>query len=131
MPHFDPVAGLKTLVAYPQIRYVSGVPTMYNDMLHTINTTGMDLGDSNRKLYGFTGGSIVPLPLRRAYEQKFPNFEFLVVYGTTENSPTSFMTTSDSPKKVKEETCGFVLPHTGTVIDIWFDTKDKCLMNHK
>ena len=117
MPHFDPVAGLKTLVAYPQISYISGVPTMYNDMLQTINTTGMDLGDSNRKLYGFTGGSIVPLPLRRAFERKFPNFEFLVVYGTTENSPTSFMTSSDSPKHVKEETCGFVLPQTGNLVD--------------
>ena len=85
-------------------------------MLQSMETTGLTLPD--KKIYGMTGGSIVPIPLRRAYESKFPKFEFLVVYGTTENSPTSFMTTVDMPKKVKEETCGFPLPYTeGKIID--------------
>ena len=41
MPHFDAMAGLKALKAYDHIAYISGVPTMYNDMLQVIKMAGI------------------------------------------------------------------------------------------
>jgi long-chain acyl-CoA synthetase len=82
LPRFDPVKAL-ALIAKHHVTIFEGVPTMYAAML---GTSGDDDTSSLRTC--LSGGSAMPVPVLRAFEERF-GCQILEGYGLSETSPVA------------------------------------------
>ncbi|XP_060059686.1 medium-chain acyl-CoA ligase ACSF2, mitochondrial isoform X2 [Erinaceus europaeus] len=107
-PSFD---GKKALEAISKERgsYLYGTPTMYVDILNQPEFSSYDISSM---CGGVIGGSSAPPELIRAMINKLNMKELVVAYGTTENSPVTFMCSAEDSVEQKAETVGRIMPHT-------------------
>ncbi|XP_028935792.1 medium-chain acyl-CoA ligase ACSF2, mitochondrial isoform X3 [Ornithorhynchus anatinus] len=103
--------GKKTLEAITRERatYIYGTPTMYVDMLNQPDFSSFDLSTLRG---GVIAGSPAPPELIKAIVGKMNVSEIVVGYGTTENSPVTFMGFPQDSLQQKTESVGRILPHT-------------------
>uniref|UniRef100_A0A8C8ZZ43 Medium-chain acyl-CoA ligase ACSF2, mitochondrial n=1 Tax=Prolemur simus TaxID=1328070 RepID=A0A8C8ZZ43_PROSS len=103
--------GKKVLEAISRERgtIVYGTPTMYVDVLNQPDFSSYDISS----VYGgVIAGSPAPPELIRAIINKMNMKELAVGYGTTENSPVTFMNFPDDTVEQKSESVGRIMPHT-------------------
>ncbi|XP_003931321.1 medium-chain acyl-CoA ligase ACSF2, mitochondrial [Saimiri boliviensis] len=103
--------GKKALEAISRERggFLYGTPTMYVDILNQPDFSSYDISS----MYGGTiGGSPVAPELVRAIMNKLNMKELTVAYGTTENSPVTFMCLPEDTVEQKAESVGRIMPHT-------------------
>ncbi|XP_004608725.2 medium-chain acyl-CoA ligase ACSF2, mitochondrial [Sorex araneus] len=107
-PTFD---GKKALEAISKERgaYLYGTPTMYVDILNQPDFSSYNISSM---CGGVIGGSSAPPELIRSMTNKLNMRDLVVAYGTTENSPVTFMTFAEDTTEQKAETVGRVMPHT-------------------
>ncbi|XP_019494166.1 PREDICTED: acyl-CoA synthetase family member 2, mitochondrial [Hipposideros armiger] len=107
-PVFD---GKKALEAISRERgsFLYGTPTMYVDILNQPDFSSYDLSTI---CGGVIAGSSAPPELIRAIINKLNMKELVVAYGTTENSPVTFMTFPEDTVEQKAESVGRIMPHT-------------------
>ncbi|XP_004446615.1 medium-chain acyl-CoA ligase ACSF2, mitochondrial isoform X1 [Dasypus novemcinctus] len=107
-PIFD---GKKALEAISKERgtFLYGTPTMFVDVLNQPDFSSYDISSLNG---GVIAGSSTPPELIRALINKLNMKELVVAYGTTENSPVTFMNFPDDTVGQKAEGVGRVMPHT-------------------
>ena len=113
-PTFSAYAGLDAAANHgANIWY--GTPTMFVDFLD--NSGRGDFDFEGKTFRGLMAGSMCPEQLLLDLRHVF-NCEIFVAYGTTENSPVTFMTKSTDSFENKTTTVGYVMPHTeAKVID--------------
>ena len=116
-PTFDAYRGLQACQEEgTNIWY--GTPTMYVDLLDNPNRPEFDLKSRFKDgIRGIMAGSMCPeqllIDLRNAF-----NCRVYVAYGTTENSPVTFMSTGSDNFENQTTTVGYIMPHTeAKVID--------------
>lgn len=107
-PVFD---GKKALEAISRERgsFLYGTPTMFVDILNQPDFSSYDI---SAICGGVIAGSPVPPELIRAIINKMNMKELVVAYGTTENSPVTFMNFPEDTMEQKAESVGRVMPHT-------------------
>ncbi|XP_002719337.1 medium-chain acyl-CoA ligase ACSF2, mitochondrial [Oryctolagus cuniculus] len=107
-PSFD---GKKALEAISREKgsYLYGTPTMFVDILNQPDFSTYDISTVSG---GVIAGSPAPPELIRAIIKKMDMKELVVVYGTTENSPVTFMNFPEDTLEQKAESVGRVMPHT-------------------
>lgn len=107
-PGFD---GKKALEAISKERgsYLYGTPTMFVDILNQPDFSSYDVSSM---CGGVIGGSSAPPELIRAMTKKLNMKDLVVAYGTTENSPVTFMNFTQDTLEQKAETVGRIMPHT-------------------
>ncbi|XP_057357336.1 medium-chain acyl-CoA ligase ACSF2, mitochondrial isoform X2 [Manis pentadactyla] len=107
-PIFD---GKKALEAISQERgsFLYGTPTMFVDILNQPDFSSYDI---SAMCGGVIAGSPAPPELIRAIVNKLNMKELVVAYGTTENSPVTFMNFTEDTVEQKAESVGRVMPHT-------------------
>lgn len=86
-----------------------GTPTMFVDILNQPDFSSYDCSSIRG---GVIAGSPAPPELIRAIIGKMNMKELVVVYGTTENSPVTFMNDPEDTLEQKAESVGRILPHT-------------------
>ncbi|EHB16492.1 Acyl-CoA synthetase family member 2, mitochondrial [Heterocephalus glaber] len=86
-----------------------GTPTMFVDILNQPDFSSYDLSSIRG---GVIAGSPAPPELIRAIVNKMNMKELAVAYGTTENSPVTFMNFPEDSLEQKAESVGRVMPHT-------------------
>ncbi|XP_005394228.1 PREDICTED: acyl-CoA synthetase family member 2, mitochondrial isoform X2 [Chinchilla lanigera] len=86
-----------------------GTPTMFVDILNQPDFSSYNLSSIRG---GVIAGSPAPPELIRAIINKMNMQELVVVYGTTENSPVTFMNFPEDTLEQKAESVGRVMPHT-------------------
>ncbi|XP_069338498.1 medium-chain acyl-CoA ligase ACSF2, mitochondrial isoform X2 [Eulemur rufifrons] len=103
--------GKKALEAISRERgsMLYGTPTMYVDILNQPDFSSYDISSM---CGGVIAGSPAPPELIRAIINKMNMKELVVAYGTTENSPVTFMNFPDDTVEQKSESVGRILPHT-------------------
>ncbi|NWV02570.1 ACSF2 synthetase, partial [Ptilonorhynchus violaceus] len=107
-PSFEGKAALEA-VAREKCSWLIGTPTMFIDMLSQPDFDSYDLSG----LYGgVLGGSSVPPEIMRAIMTKMNITDLVVAYGTTENSPVTFMGFRNDSMDRRTETVGYIFPHT-------------------
>ncbi|XP_043855481.1 medium-chain acyl-CoA ligase ACSF2, mitochondrial isoform X2 [Dromiciops gliroides] len=113
-PSFE---GKRALEAVKQERatMIYGTPTMFVDMLNQPDFSSYDLST-------LRGGSLCPPELIKAIIKKMNMTELTIAYGTTENSPVTFMNYHDDSLERKMSTVGRIMPHTEAKI---LDSKTK------
>ncbi|XP_029456489.1 acyl-CoA synthetase family member 2, mitochondrial-like [Rhinatrema bivittatum] len=107
-PSFEGKATLEA-VAQEKCTFLYGTPTMYIDMLEQPSFSSYDLSSLRA---GVIAGSPVPPELMRKIISDLNMREIVVAYGTTENSPVTFLSFSFDEINRKLETVGHILPHT-------------------
>uniref|UniRef100_A0A8C5TSL1 Medium-chain acyl-CoA ligase ACSF2, mitochondrial n=1 Tax=Malurus cyaneus samueli TaxID=2593467 RepID=A0A8C5TSL1_9PASS len=112
-PGFEGKAVLEA-VAREKCSHVLGTPTMYIDMLSQPDFDSYDLSSLRG---GVVGGSPVPPEIMKAIMRKMHMSELVVGYGTTENSPVTFMAFPNDSLERKTETVGYIFPHTEAKIE--------------
>ncbi|KAL2765244.1 medium-chain acyl-CoA ligase ACSF2, mitochondrial isoform 2 precursor [Daubentonia madagascariensis] len=107
-PVFD---GKKALEAISRERgaLLYGTPTMFVDILNQQDFSSYDISSV---CGGVIAGSPVPPELIRAIISKMNMKELVVAYGTTENSPVTFMNFPEDTVEQKAESVGRIMPHT-------------------
>ncbi|XP_051490538.1 medium-chain acyl-CoA ligase ACSF2, mitochondrial [Apus apus] len=112
-PSFEARAALEA-VSRERCSFLFGTPTMYIDMLSQPDFDSYNLSSLRG---GVIAGSPVPPEIMKTVITKMHMPEMVVGYGTTENSPVTFMGfPSDSITK-KTETVGHIFPHTEAKIE--------------
>lgn len=103
--------GKKTLEAISRERgcFLYGTPTMFVDVLNQPDFSSYDISTMRG---GVIAGSPAPPELIRAIINKLNMKELVVAYGTTENSPVTFMNFTEDTVEQKAESVGRVMPHT-------------------
>lgn len=92
-----------------------GTPTMYVDILDLPESKDFSPRQGGYK--GIMGGSLCPEQLLRDLKDTF-NCQVFVAYGTTENSPCTFMSLKTDSVENQTKTVGYIMPHTeAKVID--------------
>ncbi|XP_026889860.1 medium-chain acyl-CoA ligase ACSF2, mitochondrial [Acinonyx jubatus] len=107
-PTFD---GKKALEAISKERgtILYGTPTMFVDILNQPDFSSYDISSM---CGGVIAGSPAPPELIRAIIDKLNMKELVVAYGTTENSPVTFMNFAEDTVEQKAESVGRIMPHT-------------------
>ncbi|XP_022413864.1 medium-chain acyl-CoA ligase ACSF2, mitochondrial isoform X1 [Delphinapterus leucas] len=107
-PVFD---GKKALEAISRERgsLLYGTPTMFVDILNQPDFSSYDI---SAMCGGVIGGSPASSELIRAIINKLNMKELVVVYGSTENSPVTFMNFTEDTVEQKAESVGRIMPHT-------------------
>uniref|UniRef100_A0A452UH28 Medium-chain acyl-CoA ligase ACSF2, mitochondrial n=1 Tax=Ursus maritimus TaxID=29073 RepID=A0A452UH28_URSMA len=107
-PTFD---GKKALEAISKERgsFLYGTPTMFVDILNQPDFSSYDISALRG---GVIAGSPAPPELIRAIIDKLNMKELVVAYGTTENSPVTFMNFSEDTVEQKAESVGRIMSHT-------------------
>ncbi|XP_039083886.1 medium-chain acyl-CoA ligase ACSF2, mitochondrial [Hyaena hyaena] len=107
-PVFD---GKKALEAISKERgsLLYGTPTMFVDILNQPDFSSYDISSM---CGGVIAGSPAPPELIRAIIDKLHMKELVVAYGTTENSPVTFMNFTEDTVEQKAESVGRIMPHT-------------------
>ncbi|EDL15539.1 mCG63314 [Mus musculus] len=86
-----------------------GTPTMFVDILNQPDFSSYDFTSIRG---GVIAGSPAPPELIRAIINKMNMKELVVVYGTTENSPVTFMNFPEDTLEQKAGSVGRIMPHT-------------------
>ena len=107
---FDP-SGMLDLVKSDKLTLLSGVPTMWNAMLHAQGDYAPD--DFSTLTMATSGGASLPVEVIRAFEERF-GCTILEGYGLTET--TGAATFNDINREQRTGTTGPVLP--GTEIEV-------------
>ncbi|XP_037665048.1 medium-chain acyl-CoA ligase ACSF2, mitochondrial isoform X2 [Choloepus didactylus] len=107
-PVFD---GKKALEAVSKERgtFLYGTPTMFVDILNQPDFFSYNISAMRG---GVIAGSPAPPELIRAIINKLNMKELVVAYGTTENSPVTFMNFPEDTVEQKAESVGRIMPHT-------------------
>ncbi|XP_044104646.1 medium-chain acyl-CoA ligase ACSF2, mitochondrial isoform X2 [Neovison vison] len=107
-PTFD---GKKALEAISKERgsFLYGTPTMFVDILNQPDFSSYDISSMRG---GVIAGASAPPELIRAMIDKLNMKELVVAYGTTENSPVTFLNFPEDTVEQKAESVGRVMPHT-------------------
>ncbi|XP_029783838.1 acyl-CoA synthetase family member 2, mitochondrial [Suricata suricatta] len=114
-PIFD---GKKALEAISKERgsILYGTPTMFVDILNQPDFSSYDISSM---FGGVIAGSPAPPELIRAIIDKLNMKELVVAYGTTENSPVTFMNFAEDTVEQKAESVGRIMPHTeAQIVDL-------------
>ncbi|XP_054441369.1 medium-chain acyl-CoA ligase ACSF2, mitochondrial [Pteronotus mesoamericanus] len=103
--------GKKVLEAISRERgsHIYGTPTMFVDILNQSDFSSYDISNV---CGGLIGGSPVSTELVRMIVKKLNARDLVVAYGTTENSPVTFMQFPEDSLEIKEQTVGRIMPHT-------------------
>ncbi|NWY55855.1 ACSF2 synthetase, partial [Chionis minor] len=112
-PSFEGKAALEA-VSQEKCSYLHGTPTMYIDMLSQPDFDSYDLSSLRG---GVIAGSPVPPEIMKMIITKMHMPEIVVAYGTTENSPVTFMGFPNDSITRKTETVGCIFPHTEAKIE--------------
>ncbi|KAM9371217.1 medium-chain acyl-CoA ligase ACSF2, mitochondrial [Phaethornis superciliosus] len=112
-PSFEAKAALEA-VSREKCSFLFGTPTMFIDMLSQPNFDSYDLSSLRG---GVIAGSPVPPEVMKTMITKMHMPEAVVAYGTTENSPVTFMGFPNDSIDRKTETVGYVFPHTEAKIE--------------
>ncbi|XP_066470819.1 medium-chain acyl-CoA ligase ACSF2, mitochondrial [Tiliqua scincoides] len=110
---FEAKAALKA-VAHEKCTHIYGTPTMYIDMLAQPDFANYDLSSLQG---GVIAGSPVPPEVIKKIIEKMNIPEMVVAYGTTENSPVTFMGFPQDNLSQKTETVGCIVSHTEAKIE--------------
>lgn len=106
-PSFQPAATLKA-AQEEMCTSMYGTPTMFIDMLNHPDFNQYDL----TTLYtGVMAGSPCPIEIMKQVITKMNMERVTIVYGTTENSPTTFQSYMDDPLDKRVSTVGCAAPH--------------------
>lgn len=107
-PTFD---GKKALEAIGQERgsILYGTPAMFTDVLNQPDFSSYDISTIRG---GVIAGSPAPSELVQAIVEKLNAWELVVAYGTTENSPVTFLNFPTDTLEQKKESVGRIMPHT-------------------
>ncbi|NWU91504.1 ACSF2 synthetase, partial [Upupa epops] len=112
-PSFNGKAALEA-VAQEKGSCVFGTPTMFIDMLFQPDFDSYDLSS----LWGgVIGGSPAPPEIIKMLMTKMNMRHMMVAYGTTENSPVTFMMFPNDSINGNTDTVGCILPHTEAKIE--------------
>ncbi|NXH09830.1 ACSF2 synthetase, partial [Bucco capensis] len=112
-PSFEAKAALEA-VTREKCSFLHGTPTMFIDMLSHSDFGSYDLSTLRG---GVIAGSPVPPEVMKMIITKMHMPEIVVAYGTTENSPVTFMGFPNDSITRKTETVGCILPHTEAKIE--------------
>ncbi|KGL78183.1 hypothetical protein N309_10526, partial [Tinamus guttatus] len=112
-PSFEGKAALEA-VSREKCSFLYGTPTMFIDMLSQPDFNSYDLSSLRG---GVIAGSPVPPEIMKMIMTKMHMPEIVVAYGTTENSPVTFMGFPDDDFDKKTETVGCIFPHTEAKIE--------------
>ncbi|NXS91807.1 ACSF2 synthetase, partial [Jacana jacana] len=112
-PSFEGKAALEA-VSQEKCSFLYGTPTMFIDMLSQPDFDAYDLSSLRG---GVIAGSPVPPEIMKLVMAKMHMPEIVVAYGTTENSPVTFMGFPNDSFTRKTETVGCILPHTEAKIE--------------
>ncbi|XP_054249636.1 medium-chain acyl-CoA ligase ACSF2, mitochondrial isoform X2 [Indicator indicator] len=112
-PSFEGKAALEA-VAREKCSHLYGTPTMFIDMLSQPDFDSYNLSTLRG---GLIGGSPVPPDVMKMIITKMHMPEIVVAYGTTENSPVTFMGFPNDTMTRKTETVGCIFPHTEAKIE--------------
>ncbi|OWA51427.1 Acyl-CoA synthetase family member 2, mitochondrial [Hypsibius exemplaris] len=104
---FEPEAVLKA-IQDEKVVTISGVPTMFTDMLHHPNFHQYDLSTLK---YGIMGGAPCPPELVKECGQKMGIKSFTCGYGSTEQSLATFAGFVDETPEIFTTTSGYPLDH--------------------
>ncbi|XP_029692032.1 acyl-CoA synthetase family member 2, mitochondrial-like isoform X2 [Takifugu rubripes] len=89
--------------------FIYGTPTMFTDLLNHPDLPKYDLSSVEA---GIIGGSPCPQEIMRKLITKINMKELVVVYGTTENSPATFLGFPQDREDLKTNTVGCIMDHT-------------------
>lgn len=89
--------------------FVYGTPTMFTDMLRQHKERQYDLSSLEG---GIIGGSPCPPEIVRKLKTDMKMPEITIVYGSTENSPVTFLGFPQDNDDLKMNTVGCIMPHT-------------------
>uniref|UniRef100_A0A8C9L4X2 Medium-chain acyl-CoA ligase ACSF2, mitochondrial n=1 Tax=Serinus canaria TaxID=9135 RepID=A0A8C9L4X2_SERCA len=112
-PGFEGKALLEA-VSREKCSFLLGTPTMFIDMLSQPDFDSYDLSTLRG---GIIGGSSVPPEIMKTIITKMHMPALVVAYGTTENSPVTFMGFPDDSIDQRTETVGYIFPHTEAKIE--------------
>ncbi|NXJ70316.1 ACSF2 synthetase, partial [Rostratula benghalensis] len=112
-PSFEGKAALEA-VSREKCSFLYGTPTMFIDMLSQPDFDSYDLSSLRG---GVIAGSPVPPEIMKLVMTKMHMPEVVVAYGTTENSPVTFMGFPNDSLTRKTETVGCIFPHTEAKIE--------------
>ncbi|XP_036613151.1 medium-chain acyl-CoA ligase ACSF2, mitochondrial [Trichosurus vulpecula] len=107
-PSFESKRALEA-ITQERATMIYGTPTMFVDML---NQPDFSCYDFSTLRGGVIAGAPVLPELMRAIIEKMNMTELTVAYGTTENSPVTFMNFHDDSTERKTFTVGKIMPHT-------------------
>uniref|UniRef100_A0A667WH76 Medium-chain acyl-CoA ligase ACSF2, mitochondrial n=1 Tax=Myripristis murdjan TaxID=586833 RepID=A0A667WH76_9TELE len=105
---YDSRASLET-IQKEKCNILYGTPTMYIDMLNQADLHKFDLSSLEA---GIIGGSPCPADLVKKIITDMKMKEIMVGYGTTENSPVTFLGFPRDNEELKTSTVGCVMNHT-------------------
>ncbi|KAM6403340.1 medium-chain acyl-CoA ligase ACSF2, mitochondrial [Rhynochetos jubatus] len=112
-PSFEGKAALEA-ASREKCSFLHGTPTMFIDMLSQPDFDSYDLSSLRG---GVIAGSPVPPEIMKMIITKMHMPEIVVAYGTTENSPVTFMGFPKDSVTRKTETVGCIFPHTEAKIE--------------
>ncbi|XP_051797290.1 medium-chain acyl-CoA ligase ACSF2, mitochondrial-like [Acanthochromis polyacanthus] len=107
-PSFNSRASLEA-IQRERCNFVYGTPTMYTDMLNQQHIHKYDLSSLEA---GLIGASPCPAELMRKLKTDMNMKEIMAVYGTTENSPLTFLGFPLDNEELKINTVGCIMSHT-------------------
>ncbi|XP_045155237.1 medium-chain acyl-CoA ligase ACSF2, mitochondrial [Echinops telfairi] len=107
-PSFDGHMALET-ISKERGSFLYGTPTMFVDVLNQPDFASYDISTMRG---GIIAGSPAPPELIRTLISKMNMKELVVAYGTTENSPVTFMSFPEDTVEQKAKSVGRVMPHT-------------------
>ncbi|MDN5797003.1 MAG: fatty acid--CoA ligase [Intrasporangium sp.] len=87
---FLQAAPLAAMISTEKVTGGAGVPTIWNDLLHHLDTNDVDVS-SVRML--MVGGSAAPLPMMQAYQERH-GIDIIHGWGMTETSPVASLSTT-------------------------------------
>uniref|UniRef100_A0AAZ3RMF0 Medium-chain acyl-CoA ligase ACSF2, mitochondrial n=1 Tax=Oncorhynchus tshawytscha TaxID=74940 RepID=A0AAZ3RMF0_ONCTS len=112
---YDSRANLEA-IQNERCNFLYGTPTMYIDMLGQPDLHNYDLSSVES---GFMSGSLCPPEVMRKLKTDMNVNDIIVSYGTTENSPVTFLGFLRDNEELKTETVGCILNHTeAKVVDV-------------
>lgn len=119
-PTFDSLKALEA-IGQEESTILFGTPTMFVDMVDNAKQSEYNLNHAGTR--GLMAGSICPEQLVRDVNDIF-GCRIYIAYGTTENSPVTFMSTVTDSLEQQTTTVGSVMPHTEAKV---IDTNDQIL----
>ncbi|KAK6312444.1 hypothetical protein J4Q44_G00181080 [Coregonus suidteri] len=112
---YDSRANLEA-IQNERCNFLYGTPTMYIDMLGQPDLHKYDLSSVET---GYTGGSPCPPEVMRKLKTDMNVKDMIISYGTTENSPITFLGFPRGNEELMTETVGCILNHTeAKVVDV-------------
>ncbi|XP_045840780.1 medium-chain acyl-CoA ligase ACSF2, mitochondrial isoform X1 [Meles meles] len=107
-PTFDGKKVLET-ISKERGSFLYGTPTMFVDILNQPDFSSYDISSMRG---GVIGGAPAHPELIRSMIDKLNMKEMVVAYGTTENSPVTFLNLPEDTVEQKTESVGRIMPHT-------------------